>query len=246
MKTVTADEFGKPLLAWARDQFKQEVLSDFQRIQQFDGSRAKMYLDLLRRQSPIQLAILAHVLPLEVLWETPPALERRRKLGVEERAAVEKLWADYKAEHYAHFNSNVQKRRDARHSPEIKQLFRETAKEGSRIHKQIAKEKNLEPATAGPGEWGLIGRRSWGRFVISINLGIVGMSLSYRMAVYNATPDVIRDYDHYLRVLGIGAGNWSVKDKSELNEKFVKAADFALWHANEYDVLINSILAGES
>jgi hypothetical protein len=65
------------------------------------------------------------------------------------------------------------------------------------------------------------------------------------MGLYNATGDIIRHFDHYLMALGIGAGSWSVKSRDELNEKFLRAVDFATWHATEYEIIINRIFDGE-
>jgi hypothetical protein len=162
MKIITAQDFDGPRLVWARNQFNQEIQSDFQRTQQFDGSRAKEHLARLRKQSPEQLAILARVLPLGVFWQTPDALERRKLLGVEERAAVGKLIADYKSEMRGSFQERLQKKRDRRRNLEHKKLIKELVKDGRKIHREIGKQKDLEVATAGPGEWGLIGRRNWG------------------------------------------------------------------------------------
>ncbi|HEX3627667.1 MAG TPA: hypothetical protein VH280_19845 [Verrucomicrobiae bacterium] len=243
MQIITIQDFDGPALAWARNQFDQEIQSDFQRTRQFDGSRAKEHLALLRRQSPEQLAILARVLPLGVFWQTPDAHEKRSQLSAEERTAVEKLIADYNSEKYGSFQKLLQKKWDHRRNPEHGKLIKELVKDGRKIHREIGEQKDLELATSGPGEWGLIGRRNWGRFVISINLG-GAPSLSYRMGLYNATGDRIRFYDHYLMALGIGAGAWSVRDRSELSEKFLRAVDFATWHANEYEVIINRILEG--
>jgi hypothetical protein len=243
MKVITEKDFGPLLLNWARKQFEQEIHSDFQRTQQYDGQRAKEHLKVLRQQSPKQLAILARVLPLEVFWETPDAIERRNQLAIEEREAVEKLRADYNTECRGNFMQKVQKRWHAKNDPEIKKQFEEAAEEGKQFHRQVAEQRNLEVATAEPGEWGLIAYKNWGRIVISINLG-TGMSMSYRIGLYNFMGEVIRFHDHYLRALGIGSGNWSVENRNMLGEKFLMAVDFAVWHTSQYEEIVNCIFDG--
>lgn len=239
MRMVTAQEFGVPLLAWARDQFTQEVNSDFQRSKQYDGLRVSEHVAVLQKQTPEQLAILSRVLPLGVFWETPDAIKARNQLTIEERQAVEKLRADYKAEHYRNYNQHLEILGREDH-PEIKKLFGLAAKEGNGLQEQVGKQWNLVAARAGAGEWGLIGEKSWGRFTVSIHLSRV-MTLSYTISIRNGVRETLRFHDHYLGVLGIGGGDWLVESKDEFIEKFFRASEFALWHAGEYEAILNCL-----
>jgi hypothetical protein len=239
MRNITAQEFGASLLTWARDQFAQEVRSDFQRTKRYDGLRVKEHLAALHKQTPEQLATLSWVLPLEVFWETPDAVERRSLLSHDERQAVEKLRADYNSERdrNSHQNMEMLRRGERR---DIQKLFALAVKEGNRLQERFGKEKNWLIARAGPAEWGLIAGRSWGRVAISINLA-KNMTLAYDVGISNSLGVNIRFHDHYLMVLGIGAGDWVVDSEDDFSDKFLKACEFAAWHAAEYEALANRL-----
>lgn len=241
MRILRPKEFEIALLDWARNQFAQEVRSGFKRIEQYDGIRAKEHLTVLRKQSPRQLSILSDVLPLEVFWETPDAIQRRKQLANEERQAVEKLRTDYNAERERNFLRNVEllKRGEKR---EVKELFKLAVKTGNRLHKEVGQQRGWAIARAGPGEWGLIGQQDWGRVTISLNLSR-NMNFSYHLGIVNNQSERVRFHDHYLMALGIGAGDWSVDNLDEVQEKFLKASKFAFWHAEEYETIIIHLLS---
>jgi hypothetical protein len=237
MRTVSVQEFDALLLKWARDQFIQELSSDFRRSKQYDGLRAKEQLAVIQNQSPEQLAVLSRVLPLGVFWETPNAIKVRKQLTIEERQPVERLRADYHAEHNRNYNQHMELLR-REHHPEIKKLFRSATREGNNLQNKIGKQRNLVVARAGAGEWGFIKEQSWGRVTISINLSRF-LTLSYMISIKNNLGETIRFHDHYLGVLGIGGGDWQIDNENEFGIKFIKACEFALWHAGEYEGLIN-------
>jgi hypothetical protein len=239
MKTITPQEFTPLLLSWARNQFAQEVRSGFRRVEQYDGLRAQEHLAVLRMQSPTQLAILSNILPLEVFWETPDAIQKRNLLAKEEREAVEKLRNNYNAERDRNFLRNVEflKRGE---KPEFKELFQQAVKIGNRLHNEMGKRHGWAIAQGGPGEWGLFNQKSWGRVTISVNLG-KNIDFTYHLGITNNLRERIRFHDHYLMALGIGAGDWSADNLDQIPEKFLKATEFALWHAGEYEAILNQL-----
>ena len=99
---------------------------------------------------------------------------------------------------------------------------------------------NCVAAGAGPGEWGIVWQRSWGRMTASLNLGR-NMSLTYDVSVADNALESIRFHDNYMAVLGIGVGEWAVENADDLAEKLSKAIEFARWHLDEYEALANRI-----
>lgn len=239
MRIISAREFGVPLLAWARNQFAQEVRSDFQRIRRYDGLMAKEHLAALQKQTPQQLEVLSSVLPLGVFWETPVGREKLSELSCEERSAVEKLRADFKIECDQNWDHTLEILRRAR-LPEIKAQFKLAVKEGNILHAKIGKQRNWHLARAAPGEWGFIAKREWGRVTVSVNLSKF-MALIYTVSVSNSAGEHVRSLDHYLMALGIGGGDWDVGSNDGFAEKFLKASEFGFWHAAEYEAILNRL-----
>lgn len=233
---LSSDEFNERIIEWAREQFLQEIHSNFQRTEQYDGPRVKEHLSTLRMQSPQRLVILARVLPLGVFWETPKAINARGQLKSEEQEAVKKLRADYNEERARNWTQNLENLGRGER-PDVKEQFAFATREGNRIQNEIAKEWKWRIARAGPGEWGFITDKKWGRITISLNLA-KNMSLSYDLGLANSFGQSVRFHDHYLMALGIGAGDWSIERVEEFRGKFLKAAQFALWHAKEYQEII--------
>src|SRR4051794_21084781 len=99
MSFVTDQNLNDLILKWARDQFAYELRSDFQRARNFDSFLSQRQLDVLLDRPKVQLETLAHVLPLNVLNNSPTQNERRSLLPAKEKEAVEKLRMDYDNDH---------------------------------------------------------------------------------------------------------------------------------------------------
>ena len=232
-------EFNARVLEWAKRTFLDEVHSGFLRSKTFDADRTVEQLTALRKQPLEHLRILAQVLPLRLISETPDAVERRKQLTPEQAQAVEQLRADYDAEWRKHWARSIDRLASANRI-EVQREFKTAAKKGKLELKQIASVWNCEAVTAGPGEWGLICRRKWGRFTVSLNLGRA-MTLGYTLSVLANDLHSIRYQDHYLGVLGVGAGEWNVQSAEDLPVKFEKATSFAKWHLEEYEAIIEQL-----
>jgi len=240
MDELYKQRFDAHLLEWARNVFAEELQSDFCRARAFDSPRTSRQLTALRKQPTEQMQILARVLPLQVFGNTPDRQERRSRLLPVERAAVEKLMADYDDADNECWTASVEAiaRAGTKHA---KAQFVEAAARGSVVASEIASRWKCELATAGRGEWGFIFNRSWGRFVVSIVLGRLRV-VGYTLSMFDAALHSIRFNDHYLGVLGIGAGAWVVDSAAACEKKVLKAADFAYWHLQEYDKIVTEVL----
>lgn len=196
-------------------------------------------MSVLLRRSPEELRLLSRVLPMQVSWRIPDAERRRQSLSIEERVLVEELIADYDKELRRH-NDELIKEISRRHRPDVQEQFVIANQTGKAIINSIALDWKYKAVRGGPGEWGLIADRKWGRITISLNLSRT-MHFGYHVTIVNERRDSIRNGDDYLVVLGVVGGSWEVKCAHSFSEKIMKVWDFAAWHVGEYEAIIGRI-----
>jgi len=242
MNDLSKERFDARLLEWARSAFVEELQTNFRRASAFDSPEAQRQLVVLRRQPPEHMPVLARVLPLGVWYDVPNAEQLRSRLTHQELLAVEQLRSEYfHQENHEYMLERVEALRRA-DSPEVKSQFGAAVRIGNAKVREIASQFGYELATAGPGEWGLICARNWGRFTISLNLKR-GMTVGYTLGMSDPRLHRIRFHDNYLLVLGIGYGEWVVESPDYFVGKLLRAVEFANWHLQEYDKLVAQVLA---
>ncbi len=239
MSDALVQRFSELRLEWARAAFAEELRTDFHRAEAFDSPVSKEALRVLRRQSAQNLQVLANVLPLKVSWETPDAIERRRRLPNEAMKAVETFRADLEREHHEHFCEKLEPLWRA-NERSVKRSFQASVAIGNRLIMEIGDRWRCGVDGGAPGEWGLIFKRDWGRLTVSMNLSR-SMDVRYTIALSDHTFRTIRPWEDYLTTLGIGAGAWVVESQEAFPDKLWRASDFAWWHLNEYEKIIRKI-----
>jgi hypothetical protein len=240
MIEMVIEQFNGRVVDWARSAFAEELRTGFRRSQTFDSFRTRRDLAILGERPRKQLELLAWVLPLQLLSNTPEVIERRNRLTAEEKEAVEQLCADYKTDHEEQFPlhvANIARRRDN----EIKEQFNAASRKGNQIIKDIASEWKCDSVGAARGEWGLIFVRDGLRMVVSLKLAR-NMDLAYDLSLSDQTgAHSIRFHDHYLGVLGVSYGSWFVENAGQFPDKLLAASEFAIWHKREYDKIIEQV-----
>lgn len=235
-----AQEFNARLFEWAKTCFLEEAATGFRRAQKFDALRSQRYLAVLRQRPETDLEILARVLPKQVLFDSPRDVARRNALPPNEKAPVERLHSDLKTDQQEHSSAYIMELA-GRHHSEVKREFNVASQIGSELVGEIAKEQECEAVRAARGEWGLIFVRHDVRYCVSVNLTRY-MLIDYSLSLSNCNSSYsVRFHDNYLGVLGIGGGEWFVRNAQHFPEQLRKAVDFALWHREEYEKMAENV-----
>jgi len=240
MNKIIAEDFSGALLKWARTQFDKELRSDFQRARTFDSFRSQRDLAVLLDRSKSELEILARVLPLQVLANTPDANKRLRTLRANEIESVEKLQRDRHKDYLKHFDEGLGylRRFD---SLQGRAEFKTACKKGREIIKETARSINCEATGAANGEWGLIFYTAQWRIAVSLNLAR-WLELSYSISISGkASHHNVCLHHIFLAVLGFGAGSWDIPNSEQFPDKLLKSIEFALWHKSEYERIIQGL-----
>jgi hypothetical protein len=237
----TIHGLNETVLQWARQQFSKEISTDFRVASSFDSVRNRAAVRILRNQPKANLLILADVLPLGVLWDSQESALARSKLPQEERAVVEQLRSALERDYHQHFQEGVEEISSAR-NPDVKATFNDATKSGNLLQRDILARSGWRAATAARGEWGLIREERGLRTVISLKLRrhlVLWYDVSLSDAVAGTT---MRFHDNYLGLLGFGVGEWAVSGEPEFTQIFLRAAEFAFWHVEQYDNVLQTCL----
>lgn len=240
MTRLSKEGVDAAVLAWAKSAFEEELRTGLRRVSTFDDPFSQNLIEVFLRRPKAEIQILAEVLPLGVFWETPTSQRKRDLLPTEARQAVEHLRRDYDRHHMKHQAEYIQRLR-GKHDEQAKKDFQRALRKARSTIETIATRWKCQIGRASPGEWGLIQDTNWGRWVVSLNLGR-GMSLTYRISIFDSELLTIRFHDNYLVELGLGNGSWNVENADSCAEKLLTAIEFARWHVDEYENLIKDCL----
>ena len=240
MNSDLVDKFNSSLLNWAKSAFLEEVRSGFYKAQSLNGLCSRQRVGILREQSAENLQILARVLPLGVWSESPGVDAIRNGLSDDEWKAVESLEAAAVKVYREHWRAGYE-HLARQNTAEFREQFRKASKSCIPIVKGIAAKWKCFFTGAGPGEWGLIGERPWGRITVSLTLKRY-LDVGYSISICDQQFNSIVFHSAYLGVLGIGGSEWANENAQQVPETLIKAGEFIQWHVGEYEYLIEAIL----
>jgi len=224
------------VMAWARNEFANEVQHDLSRAKSFDGMVSQILVEALERFSVEELKVLAEVLPLKVASTGPRATARRNQLPSDQRQLVERLQeVSFKvsSERWKERSEYIHKMNSEDMIDEAKSV----ANRAASIIKQIASDWGFACRKVERALWRLTAQKNWGELSVQFDLGST-MEFQYFIFALDKGGQRLRWHDHYLGVLGIGPSAWRIKSADECCDQILARSEFIRWHLNEYDRIL--------
>jgi hypothetical protein len=232
------DTTQQAFLNWAIAAFRFEISTSFARAQTFDSSLSRRVVSIIQNKPVEQLDVLASILPLGVLYD----VRQRNQLPSFEKRLVEELLTERDSDYLISTRKEIESGHRLT-ADERLALFRKSKPHCNRVAKRFAKESGFNLQICGK-DFGFLADRKWGKIVLAMALTKTP-EVTYSISLLDHSHRPIRQYDSYLAALGISDSYWKVEDAEQAAEKFSKAWEFARWHVEEYEKIMDRSYSGQ-